>query len=233
MNYKNTRCYMNCEKKIYDGVGPYDFPIIEPVNVDVEGVPLIGFNYAKTEKKPEDKIVHFFLDDYQFERVWNNPDIYLSVLKRFKAVLAPDFSTYTDFPRAVQIFNTYRRQWCGAYWQDFGITVIPTVGWSDDESYEYCFKGIPKNSLVCISTVGGFGKNAVKEKWLEGYHRALDVLEPSEILFYGKKHPEIDVPVPYHVAVNLNTLNRELARKAMDEADGRKGKGKRAVRRKA
>ena len=217
MNYRNTRCYHNCEKKMYDGVGYLQIPSIAPVEVDTDGVPMIGFNYAKTEKHPEDKICHFFLDDYQFDRVWNNPDAYLSVLKRFKAVISPDFSLYMDFPKAVQIFNAYRRQWCGAYWQENGITVIPTVRWSSEDSYEWCFDGIPKHSLVCVSTVGGFREKSITETWLKGYHKALEVLEPSHILFYGKVHKQIDVPCPYTQAVNQNTLNRSLARAKLDK----------------
>lgn len=53
-------------------------------NVDVEGPrELQGFNYAKTTKA-EDKAdlgCHFFIDDYQFERLWQRPARYLDVLK--------------------------------------------------------------------------------------------------------------------------------------------------------
>ena len=216
MNYRNTRCYQNCEKRMFEGTGMFSFPQINPVSVDCDNVPLIGFNYAMTEKEPENKILHFFLDDYQFERVWNNPDAYLGVLKRFKAVISPDFSLYLDFPKVIQLYNNYRRQWCGAYWQENGINVIPTVRWSDEASYEWCFDGIPKNSLVCISTVGGFKEKSVREKWLDGYHHALDALEPSHILFYGKVYDCIDIPCPYTCAVNQNTLNRKLAREKLD-----------------
>ncbi len=206
MNYRNTRCYLNCEKRIFDGVGTYECPEILPQDIDIEGAVCIGFNYAKSEKQPEDKIVHFYLDDYQFERVWRNPDAYLSVLRRFKAVLSPDFSMYEDFPRAVSIFNHYRKQWCGAYWQSKGIDVIPTVGWTRPDSYEYCFDGMPRNATVCISTVGMFFNKEHREKFMYGYHNALDILQPKKILFYGKLYPEIDVPegIEYEVACNAN-----------------------------
>ena len=145
MNYREKRgAYLNCEKRIFSGTGPFDFPMIDPVEVDVEDTEVIGFNYAIGCKHPEDKICHFYLDDYQFERVWNDPDRYVPILKRFKAVLAPDFSLYTDFPRAVQIFNHYRKMWCAAYWQERGINVIPTICWSTPDSFEWCFDGIPK-----------------------------------------------------------------------------------------
>ena len=209
MNYRNTRCYQNCEKRMFDGVGEFRFPEIKPVNVDVEDTPMLGFNYALSERHPNEKICHFFMDDYQFERVWNNADKYLNVLRYFKAVCSPDFSLYFDFPKVIQMYNHYRRQWCGAYWQEFGIKVIPTVRWSDESSYDWCFEGIPKHSLVCISTVGGFRELEVRKLWLKGYEKALEVLEPSHILFYGKVHDEIECPVPYTCAVNQNTQKLE------------------------
>lgn len=42
----------------------------------------IGFNYAASTARRAGKGVHFFLDDYQFERVWNNPDRYNVKRKR-------------------------------------------------------------------------------------------------------------------------------------------------------
>ncbi|WP_394345181.1 DUF4417 domain-containing protein [Bifidobacterium longum] len=30
--------------------------------------------------------MHFFLDDYQFERVWRRPDLYVRMLARFWCV---------------------------------------------------------------------------------------------------------------------------------------------------
>ena len=126
----------------------------------------IGFNYAKGCKNPADTGLHFFVDDYQFTRLWTNPDAYLDLLRRFKAVCTPDFSTYTDFPAAVQIlgmpasFKTpkiwahYRKHWLGAYWQMHGIPVIPTISWSDERSFEWCFDGEPVGGAVAVSSVG-------------------------------------------------------------------------------
>lgn len=213
MNYREKRgAYLNCEKKMFSGVGRYQVPELEPVQIDLGDNPkLIGFNYAIGEKHPEDKIVHFYLDDYQFERVWNDPERYVPILRRFKAVLAPDFSMYMDFPKAVQIFNHYRKQWCAAYWQLEGIPVIPTIGWSDEESFSWCFDGVPKHSLVCISTVGGFGNHGEhnKKAWLAGYEKCLEVLDPSEILLFGKHFPEVR---PY--GIMRVAANEQLRRKA-------------------
>lgn len=194
MNYRNTRsAYLNCEKRIFDNCNEYGFPQMQPVDIDLSEPDVIGFNYAIGEKHPENKILHFYLDDYQFMRVWDNPNKYVPVLRRFKAVLAPDFSLYSDFPKVVQMYNHYRKQWCGAYWQENGIKVIPTICWSDESSFEWCFDGVPHNSLICISTVGGFKTKKSKEAWLKGYHKCLEALDPTKILLFGERWEEIEL----------------------------------------
>lgn len=145
----------------------------------------IGFNCAKNAKETDTKAVHFFLDDYRFTALWSYPDRYVEMLKRFKYVLAPDFSLYTDFPKALQIYNHYRKHWLGAYWQMNGINVIPTIGWSDKESFEWCFDGEPRNSVVAVSSVGTQKSKESKQKFLDGYMEMVKRLEPTQIIFYG------------------------------------------------
>lgn len=212
MAYKDRRSgLLNTEKQIYSGVGDFDIPEMFPLKeVNVEGLESIGFNYMLGEKHPEDKILHFFLDNYQFERVWKEPNKYLPHLQRFKYVIAPDFSLYVDHPKAVQIFNHYRKQWCARYWQDNGVNVIPCICWSDESSFEWCFDGVPKHAPVCISTIGGFGNHGCdKGTWLRGYNKCLEVLEPSQIILFGKEYEETKCEVPTTIIQNA-----QLKRKA-------------------
>lgn len=46
-------------------------PALDPV--DVRPTRLIGFNYARSARHPDAAGCHFFLDDYQFGRVWRFP----------------------------------------------------------------------------------------------------------------------------------------------------------------
>ena len=202
---------LNCDKRIFEGKGFFEAPSIKPFDMDIEGATCIPFYEALREKEPENKICHFYTDDYMFDRVWKRPEKYLDVLRRFKAVLSPDFSMYTDFPRAVCIFNHFRKQWCGAYWQEHGINVISTVGWVNEDSYEYCYDGLPRNSLVCISTVGSFSKKEYREIWHTGYKHSLEVLKPKKIIFYGKMYPEIEVPSGIEYAVMANQQMQRLS----------------------
>ena len=50
----------------------------------------------------------FYEDDYQFERFWNRPAQYLSVLRRFAGGISTDYSIYLDMPRSQQIWNCWR-----------------------------------------------------------------------------------------------------------------------------
>ena len=138
---------------------------------------------------PENYIAHFYYDDIKFMQAWRNPDKYIEKLKKFKAVVSPDFSLYTDFPRTLQILSCYRRQWVGAYWQSLGLDVIPDVVWGDKKSFDYCFLGIPEGGTVAISTVGvkadKYWNGEEGEMFRDGYNEMIKRLSPSTILFYG------------------------------------------------
>lgn len=183
-SYRATRNYENMQRARFRGVGEYGIPVLPPVkSCDVEN--WISFNYVKGCDDPEDHGVHFFIDDYQFERVWKQPDVYTSMLKRFQAVCAPDFSLYADFPKALQLYNHYRKHWCGAYWRAHGVTVIPTVCWADRESYSWCFDGDPRGSVVAVGSVGTQNSPEARKLFIQGYKEMLRRLQPTKIIFYG------------------------------------------------
>lgn len=160
-----------------------------PLNDEINFIP---FNYVKSCKDKSGKSVHFFLDDYQFERVWNKPEVYMKMLQGFRYVMQPDFSLFTDSPLPVQLYNHFRKQYISAYWESQGICVIPTVCWSNERSFEFCFKGLPSNKVVCVSSVGTQLDRNSKRLFVEGYNVMMEALTPSTILFYGKIPDEIN-----------------------------------------
>ena len=180
----------NLDKAVFPGVGKYDIPRILPMEVE-QPVEMIGFNFAAKYKHPERVGIHFFLKDYQFSRLWTSPDMYIGMLRRFRFVCTPDFSMYTDFPLALQINSHYRKHWLGAYWQSKGITVIPTICWSDERSFEWCFDGEPEKSTVAISSVGTQLNERSKRLFLLGYQQMMSRLQPKIVLFHGRIPAEI------------------------------------------
>ena len=149
---------------------------------------LQGFNYAKStpDAQKAGKGCHFFIDDYQFERLWTSPAAYLDVLGGYDCVLTPDFSLYMDMPDAMQQWNRYRSAALGRYWAENGLTVVPTLSWAQPSSYRFCFKGIPKHSTVATSTVGVARDKDAQEVWHDGMREAMRRLQPSRVLLYGK-----------------------------------------------
>ena len=133
--------------------------------------------------------IHTFLDDYRFEQLWHRPFDTFSAIEKIGAALSPDFSTYVDYPIAMQIWNIYRNRWVGAYWQKRGIKVIPTISWSDEQSFDFCFLGVEKGSYVAISTVGVGIKKETHEPFKAGFIEMLKQLEPELVLCYGESSP--------------------------------------------
>lgn len=183
MNYREQRNYENIQKAVYSGAGVYNIPIIRPT--EYEECEWISFNEAIKSNKREGKGIHFFLDDYRFIRLWANIDKYIPMLRQFKCVMAPDFSLYTDFPVALQIYNHYRKHWIGAYLQDCGINVIPTICWSTPESFAWCFDGEPIGGCVAVSSIGTQNSKEKKVLFRAGYDKMMERLRPNKIIFYG------------------------------------------------
>ena len=134
---ERERTYEEYNLDDFDGAraeGFYQMPIIEAQNAEPDE--LISFNYVLSTKKRRCG-VHFYIDDYQFERIWNSPQQYMDKLREFDCVFTPDFSLYMDMPMPMKIWNVYRSRLIGQMMQDVGITVIPTLSWAEKETYTF------------------------------------------------------------------------------------------------
>lgn len=196
-NYRIGRFCENLNLAQFETEGKYHIPILQPCTF--MPCEYVGFNYARTAKDKAEKGVHFFIDDYQFERVWRTPEKYVNILSEFKTIMTPDFSLYTDYPKAIQIYNHYRKHWLGAYWQTMGLNVVPTIAWSDSKSYDWCFDGTPKNATVAVSSVGTQNSNETKRLFMNGWHEMLERLQPETVVFYGD--------VPRECKANIIRIN--------------------------
>ena len=204
--YRETRNYENLNKAYFEGAGEYEIPILQPAYCDTEN--WLSFNYAKTCPDPDGYGIHFFIDDYQFQRLWSDPDRYLNMLSRFDALMTPDFSMYRDFPKAMQIYNHYRKHWLGAYWQAHGLLVIPTISWSDEDSLKWCFDGEPRGGTVAVSAVGTQMDKGAREVFRRGYEAMIERLQPDSIIFYGKVPEECKADNVTHISAYQDRLKK-------------------------
>ena len=214
-NYRSSRNYENLERRIFEGVGEYGIPQLELTRFQGD-CEFVGFNYASGIKDCEKTGVHFFVDDYQFNRLWTNIDRYTEMLSKFRYVMTPDFSIYTDFPKAIQIYNHYRKHWVGAYLQEYGVHVIPTISWSTPDSFEWCFDGEPEGGTVAVSSVGCMNGKAKRELFLAGYTEMVRRLQPESIIFHGN--------VPEECTGNIMKIKafQDSFRKELCEGGGEK-----------
>ena len=164
-----------------------DIPKIRPI--DYMPKSMIGFNYINSKPNFQ-SCIHFFLNDLQFERVWNKPSYYISKMSNFDSVLSPDFSLYRNMPIAMQIWNVYRSRYIGYLMQKSGLKTIPTVSWSDERSFDFCFDGLPMCGTLAIATMG-IGKDKYAMKLFNiGYQEMINRLQPKNILIYGSIYPD-------------------------------------------
>ena len=183
----------------YQTVGNFNLPLVKKQNINLNNIQLMAYSDIKKPMALLDKIygIHFFIDDYRFDVVYGNPPYYINKLSRFGYVLTPDYSLYAEMPKAMQIHNVFRNRWCGAYWQEHGLTVIPTISWGLATTYDFCFDGVENGSIVAISTVGC---RRARLNFMRGYEKMLEKIKPKAIICYGKIFSEMKgniIEVPY------------------------------------
>ena len=189
----------------FKGDGVFEIPKIKKEEIELENIELIG--YDKLNEKETNKIVHFFLDDYKFEAIWNDPEPRVEKLKKYKAVLAPNYSIYTEMPLSMKVYNTFRSRWCGAYLQSKGIKVIPTIAWGEPNTFWFCFDGIDQGSVVAVSTVGVRKEKAL---FMQGYNELIRKIKPKAVICYGEPFDEMQgkvISIDYAKTNNLNQKN--------------------------
>lgn len=186
---KTVKAYKMFDFDAERAEGEFQMPMLEPCNYIPEK--WIGFNYAMNTAD-YDAGIHFYLDDYQFERVWASPERYINILANFDCVMTPSYSVYMDMAEPLKIWNVFRSRLLGQMMQDNGLKVIPIVYWADERSYKYCFDGLPKNSTLSVYTVGIKDKDVWK-LWKAGMDELIRRKSPKQLLLYGNGNvPQYD-----------------------------------------
>ena len=128
--------------------------------------------------------VHFYEDDADIERFWNNPKKYLPKLKEFDGVIALDYSVCYDFPNALKVNNTYRNLASGAWLQSQGLSVIPNVR-CEPLNADWSLPAIPRNSVIAFGARASIKRVEDRHMFVSMVRIAVDELHPSAIVWYG------------------------------------------------
>ena len=162
--------------------GFLELPIIHPTHE----VPnrLVPFSKA-INCEDRNQWVHFYEDDFHFERLWDDPARWLDTLKGFRGVILPDFSVYRDMPLIVQLYNIYRSRAIGCWLQVNGVKVICNLRWGDRRTHRLCCDGAPRCCVIAVGTHGTLKDCEDRRCFVEGLATVVALLQPTAIVVYG------------------------------------------------
>ncbi len=164
----------------------YDGELEIPCILPEKSLPIRLVPFSKATRSSDFKAwIHFYEDDVVFERLWNDPQRYLPVLRRFAGVITPDFSLYRDMPLVMQQWNIYRSRAIGHWLQANGIPVIVNVRFGDERTYELSCTGVPRNSTIAVGSHGCIKITQEREFFQKGLTYAVERLKPQNIIVYG------------------------------------------------
>ena len=190
----------------------YQFPIIPQCTLDTIPEDSIDFeeSFSRKIKNHRKLNVNFYIDDVKFTRIWNNPDKYLEHLKCFHSVTMPDFSISTGergMPIPLNIYNKYRNHALAWYLHMNDIKVIPSVPIADKDSYDWCFAGLPKHSILSVCTNGRIRAKASRIEFCDGFSAMCERLEPTRVIVVGRIPDELNTDIPI---TNFQTRNQRI-----------------------
>ena len=190
-----------------DYAGKEEIPCIITSNLLPKKV--ISFSNA-ISSKDFNSWIHFYEDDWRFEKLWNNPQKYLSIIKRFKGIISPDYSLYYDMPLMYQGWNTYRGKALGYWLQENGVEIIPNVRWGDERTFELSTLGVEKNKTIAVGTHGCIKTIEGKRMFIRGFDYVVQALKPKNIIVYGRMPDKIFCLAKMY-GINLIQFDSEFA----------------------
>lgn len=165
--------------------GPLDMPVL--AGVQAQPNRLVPFSDAMSASWGDfDCWVHFFEDDRNIERFWNNPRAYIGKLRKFRGAIGLDYSVCWDFPVAEKYHNHFRNSACTYWLQREGIPVIPQARCEGDDGDEV-LAGFPKHSTIAIGARSMVRNLKDREVLRRSVQYIVDELKPSNVVWYGSR----------------------------------------------
>jgi hypothetical protein len=167
----------------------HDMPVLDPCHK----VPNRVIPFSEAMRSTDfDQWVCFYEPDALFERVWTNPQRYVQMLQRFRGLIGLDYSMNLGAPEARVEWNCYRNKALDFWFQTLGMNLIPNVRFCDEDSFRYCFEGIPEHSVLAVGTYGAIKDARVKNVIITGLKELIKQKKPSLIVFYGSIPLELE-----------------------------------------
>lgn len=133
--------------------------------------------------------VGFYTEDHKFECCYNQASDFVewAINMNPKCLIGPDFSCYTHWPLAKNLWSLYRARWCTRFWQDAGLKVIPNVPILDSPPYtlsvKYSLETLPTKATLAIQCRTQEARSA--KGVAEWINKILDVCKPTCLVLYA------------------------------------------------
>lgn len=137
--------------RIYDSNNEFDVPSLLLDGQPTSGLllPFAGWG-SDTRAKKGISTYHFYVEDYRFTNIWNNP---VSVLESGCIELVePNLSLFDTTPIAYGLQQIYMKRWIARFWQECGAKIYTDLNVAQ-KFYKYNRLGIP-NGYNAFATRG-------------------------------------------------------------------------------
>lgn len=88
----------------------------------------------------------FYCEDYRFEALWKDPSGVVN--SACASIVEPNFSIGPQTPRAVALWQIYRKRWLARYWQSLGIRVFVDMNVDTTTFGDIMMLGVPAGWLA-------------------------------------------------------------------------------------
>ena len=171
--------------------GSEGYPILKPTHSIPENV--ISFNEWRSCKHEERYWVDHFIDDSNFNCVYNNLFRYAAKCQKAKGVIGTDFSAYRNMPAWQRKGSVGKNRTIDYILQTFyGVDVIPVVSFAYLYDLDWSLAGIPFDSSIAISTNGSVNNFVSRNTFIEGVMEVNNRIKPRHIIIAGGPVPELD-----------------------------------------
>lgn len=167
--------------RIYDSDNAYDIPTLRIDRQPNSGLllPFSGWG-TDTRLKKGIQTYHFYMEDYRFTNIWNDPVKPLQ--SGCSELVEPNFSLFDTTPVAYGLQLIYMKRWIARFWQECGAKVYADLNVAR-KFYEYNKLGIPQG-YNAFATRG----YADREEYLKqeiDIARQISGLDKPNMIVYG------------------------------------------------
>jgi hypothetical protein len=130
----------SCPDCFFPSDNDYGIPLLDITKQgDYIDIPVLLWGSKKRSQQTGTML--FYTEDYRFEALWKKPD---NLLKSPPVNMGEiNFSIYKDFPRALALYQIYRKRWLSRYYQTRGIRIFVDLN-VNQSFYNLNLMGVPR-----------------------------------------------------------------------------------------